>query len=188
MPIKRMRRFNTAIITLTCLGLAVSGPVLQASAAEAGWKQEDRGDAAPVPAVADVALHSGGTLQGQVVDAQGKPVAEIPVSIRQVDREIRRTVTDRWGRFRVADLRGGVYRISAGKAGGIYRLWAPGTAPASAGPGALVVSRDQKLVLGQCARVIQFLRNPWVVGGIVAVAIALPIAIRNADRDDGPRS
>jgi hypothetical protein len=185
-PMKRTRLFKTGLITLICLGLIVPGPLFQAMAAGADSKLETCSDEGRAPAVVDVALYDGGTLQGQVVDAQGKALAEVTVSIQQGDREIRRTVTDRSGRFRVAKLRGGTYRIVADEAVGVYRLWAPSTAPPSARPSALIVCGDQQLVLGQYGRVLQFLRNPWVVAGFVAVAIALPVAIHYAD--DGSRS
>ena len=184
---KRVRPFKRSLITLMCVGLLLSGPILQATAAENGSKQQTRGDEGRTSAVTDVALQNGGTLLGHVIDAQGKAVAKIPVSIQQADRELVRTVTDRSGRFRVANLRGGTYRIVAGKGAGIYRLWAPGTAPPSARPAAMIAPGDQQLVLGQCRRVIQWLRNPWVVAGIVTLAIALPVTIHNLD-DDGSRS
>jgi len=136
-----------------------------------------------VPAVIDVTLHDGGTLRGQVVDAQGKPLAGSPLSIRQIDREVARVVSDQSGYFQATGLRGGMYQILAGEATGVYRLWAPRTAPPSAQPGALVVVAG-KQVLGQGHRVLCWLRNPWVIAGIVAAAIAIPVAIHNAE----PRS
>jgi hypothetical protein len=179
--------FRTGFITLTSLGLVISGPILQARAADNASNQQTEGKQAAVPSVVDVSLDAGGTLQGHVVDAQGKAAAETPVSIRQVDREVARTVTDRSGRFRVTGLRGGTYRIVAGEAMGVYRLWAANTAPPAALPSALVVSRDQQLVRGNMGRVVQFLRNPWVVAGVVTLAIGLPVALHNT-KDDGSRS
>jgi hypothetical protein len=185
-PMKRVRLFKRSLITLICVGLILSGPILQATAADNGSKQQTRGDEGRAPAVTDVALQNGGTLLGHVIDAQGKAVAETPVSIQQADRGLARTVTDRSGRFRVANLRGGTYRIVAGEAVGIYRLWAPSTAPPCARPTAMIASSDQQLVLGQGGRLMQFLRNPWVVAGIVTLAIALPVTFHNLD--DGSRS
>jgi hypothetical protein len=36
----------------------------------------------------------------------------------------------------------------------------------------------------------RWLANPWVIGGIVAVAVAVPVALHNANRDEdeGPMS
>ena len=179
---KRMGLLKSGTILLACLGLLVPGPMLQASTTDAGPQHPADGR---VPAVVDVALSDGGTLHGQVVDPQGNPLSRTAVSIQQFDREVATTVTDPSGRFRAAGLRGGMYRIVAGQAMGTYRLWAPNTAPASARPAALLIPNGVEVVRGQA---LQLLRNPWVIAGIVAVAVAVPVAIHNADADDGPRS
>jgi hypothetical protein len=75
-----------------------------------------------------------------------------------------------------------VYQVVADGAVATYRLWAPNTAPAVARPAALIVPGDEQLVRGN--RALQWLRNPWVIAGIVAVAIAVPVAIHAADDDD----
>jgi hypothetical protein len=188
MPMKRKRRFHTCLIMLTSLGLIISGPALQAGAADTASQRQSEGSQGRVPAVIDVALDAGGTLQGQVVDARGEAAPRTPVSIQQLDREVARAVTDASGRFRVTGLRGGTYRIVAGEATGAYRLWAANTAPPAALPSALVVAGDQQLVRGNLGQCIQFLRNPWVVAGLVAVAIAVPVALHNAEKDDESRS
>jgi len=183
---KRMGLLKSGTILLACLGLLIPGPMLQASTTDAG--SQDRADGR-APAVVDVALSDGGTLHGQVVDPQGNPLSRTAVSIQQFDREVANTVTDPSGRFRATGLSGGTYRIVAGQATGTFRLWAPNTAPPSARPAALVVPGNQQLVRGnECNRCLQLLRNPWVIAGIVAVAIAVPVAIYNADDDDGPHS
>lgn len=184
---KRMGLWKSGTILLACLGLLVPGPMLQASTTDAG--SQDQADGR-TPAVVDVALSDGGTLHGQVVDAQGNPLSRTAVSIQQFDREVANTMTDPSGRFRATGLSGGTYRIVAGQATGTFRLWAPNTAPPSARPAALLVPGNEPLVRGKgCNPCMQFFRNPWVIAGIVAVAIAVPVAIYNADRDDGrPRS
>jgi len=183
---KRAGLWKHGIILLACLGLLIPGPMLQAATGDAGPR--DRAERAQ-PAVVDVALSAGGTLQGQVIDPQGNPMGRTAVSIQQADREVAGTVTDPSGRFRATGLSGGTYRIVAGQATGTFRLWAPNTAPPSARPAALVLPLHQALVRGEgCYPYLQCLRNPWVIAGLVAVAIAVPVAIYNADDDDGPRS
>jgi len=183
---KRLGLWKRGIILVACLGLLIPGPMLQASTPDAG--SADRPDGAQA-AVVDVALSAGGTLHGQVVDLQGNPLGRTAVLIQQSDREVARTVSDPLGRFRATGLSGGTYRIVAGQATGTFRLWAPNTAPPSARPAALVLPCNQALVRGkECNPCMQFLRNPWVIAGIVAVAIAVPVAIYNADDDDGPHS
>ncbi|HUT91375.1 MAG TPA: carboxypeptidase-like regulatory domain-containing protein [Thermoguttaceae bacterium] len=180
---KRMGLLKSGTILLACLGLLIPGPMLQAATTDTGPQHLADGR---VPAVVDVALSDGGTLHGQVVDPQGNPLSRTAVSIQQFDREVATTVTDPSGRFRAAGLRGGMYRIVAGQATGTYRLWAPNTAPASARPAALLIPSGAEVVRGN--RGLRLLRNPWVIAGIVAVAIAVPVAIHNADDDDGPHS
>jgi hypothetical protein len=181
---KRTGLLKTGMILLACLGLLIPGPVLRAAGPDAGSNHVAHGR---TRAVIDVALQDGGTLHGQVVDVQGKPLSRITVSIQQFEREMAAAVTDPSGCFRVAGLRGGTYRIVAGEATGMYRLWAANTAPPAASDAALVVPGDQQVVRGN--RCLQLLRNPWVVAGLVAVAIAVPIAIHNYDKDDdGPCS
>lgn len=151
----------------------------------------------PGPSTADVTLTAGGVLQGQVIDRQGAPLAMMPVALRDRDRQITGTATDEYGRFAVGSLRGGVYQIVAGGGYATYRLWSPGTAPPSAEQTALVVA-GQDVVRGQwgggsCRRccpgwgVVTFwMSNPWIVAGIAATAIAIPVAINNSE--DTPTS
>jgi len=172
---KHMRVLKAGAIALACLGMLIPASALEPAAAAVDSKQ--------APGVADVRLHDGGTLRGQLVNAQGRPLAQSPLSIRQADREIATAVSDQSGHFQVTGLRGGMYQIVAGEATGAYRLWAPRTAPPSAQPAALVVvGGQQALGQGHGQRLLKCLHNPWVVAGIVAAAIAIPIAIHNADR------
>lgn len=159
------------------------------------------------PAVVDVTLKDGGVLLGQVVDPQGAPLAKVPVSLRDRDREVARTMTDSGGYFAVRGLRGGVYQLVAARGCGEFRLWKPGTAPPGSRQGALLVA-SRETVRGQgceaascdagagcgcgsgcgsgCGGLSYWLSNPWVVAGIVATAVAVPVAIHNADRPASP--
>ena len=190
---KRKGWLSTGLALLACLGMLISGPVLQAATAEAGR----------VPAVPDVALEAGGTLHGQAVDVHGSPLARTPVAVRHLDREVARTISDESGHFRLTGLRGGLHGIVIGQTATVCRLWAPNTAPPSAQPAALVVVGDEQ-VLAQggcgplgcnpccapsraCKRLKCWLANPLVIGGIIATAVAIPVALHNA-RDREPHS
>ena len=133
------------------------------------------------PVVVDVALSSGGMLFGQVVDPQGVSLAQIPVSLLSQDREIAAVVTDQNGYFVASGLRDGVYQISTSAGQGTYRLWSPGMAPPSAEQGALIVYGEDT-VRGQYGPIGHWLSNPWVIAGIVAVAVAVPVAISNSKK------
>jgi len=139
------------------------------------------------------ALKQGGLLQGQVVNAAGVGVTNALVELAN-GRQKWQTKTDAQGGFQFAGLRGGTYQFRATGQSQVLRVWTTGTAPPSASLGVLVtpstdIVRGQRVVsqnTNQFFRVAkQRLANPWVVGGIVATAVAIPVAIHNAD-DDAP--
>lgn len=142
------------------------------------------------PAVAkpiDVALQEGGVLVGQVVTPEGVPLPNATVGIDAGQQVLGVAKTDAQGRFAVRGLKGGVYRLSAADGSGVYRVWAPGMAPRGAQQGTLIVA-GQDLTRGQVIpRARTWLRNPWVVGGVIATAIAVPIAL-SEDDDEEPVS
>lgn len=142
-------------------------------------------DPAPTSrAVVDVALGDGGVLQGLAVDPQGAPKAELAVTLRSGDQELGAAKTDQSGRFAFSGLRGGVYQLATAESQGVVRVWAPHTAPPSAQQGVMLVSGED-VVRGQAFRSIGgFVSHPWVMAGIIATAVAVPIAIHNANRDE----
>jgi hypothetical protein len=84
--------------------------------------------------------------------------------------------TDAAGQFSVPGLTGGVYQVETLKGGGVFRLWAPRTAPPAAFESAMIVQGDQ-VVRGANGQLLSWLGNPWVLGAIVATAIAVPLAL-----------
>ena len=95
---------------------------------------------------------------------------------------------DRFQRCSYANVHRGVYQIATSGSNGIYRLWAAQTAPPAAQAKLLVVN-DGQIALGQCCHDgcggccgsgWGLLGNPWVLGGIVAAAIAIPLALDEA--------
>ena len=142
-------------------------------------------------AVADVQLQTGGLLHGQLVDKQGNALAATNIVVTN-DRAQWQTQTDAQGRFQIAGLSGSTYRMAVGQQVQMIRAWSPGTAPPKTVTGLLVV-KDNGVVLGQhcaspvCGSAIAAakhpLANPWIFGGLVAAAIAIPVAIHNSDDD-----
>jgi hypothetical protein len=130
------------------------------------------------PVVHDIALGNNGALAGQVVDSQGIPQPHADVSVWQNENRVATAKSDEKGNFQVSGLRSGVHQVAAGEGVSVYRFWAPNTAPPSATSQAMVVN-DQNVVRGN--GVVGFLTNPWVLAGIVAAAIAIPIALNNDD-------
>jgi len=131
---------------------------------------------APTPAVVDIELADGGVLHGQVVDLQKGGVAGVPVSLLAQDREVARTATTENGQFTIPGLRGGVYRVAAGKeAQGLFRIWSARTAPPAAQKKAIVYT--QNCCAGGGGTLKMLLSNPIIVAGLVATAIAVPVAL-----------
>ena len=126
------------------------------------------------PAVVDIALADGGTLHGRVIDLQGGNVTGIPVSLQTQDRGVISATTVSDGQFSVKGLQGGVYQVAAGQGQGSYRLWSPGTAPPAAHDDAIVYTA------GPGGGIKMLLSNPIVIAGIVATAIAVPVALANS--------
>lgn len=133
-------------------------------------------ETAATPAVVDIALSDGGVLHGHVVDLQGANVAGVPVSVKAKNRDVATATTTADGSFAVQNLQGGVYQVAAGEGQGAYRLWSAGTAPPSAQKGAIVYTQNG----ADRSRLKSFLTNPIVIAGIVATAIAVPVALANS--------
>lgn len=177
------------------MGLAALGVCLSGAATAA--------PPATKPVVHDVALMGEGDLVGQLVDAQGVPLGGVDVVLLLEQRPLGAARTDANGGFAYRGVQGGVYRLTAANETGVYRLWAPGTAPKGTPTMALVTAGDP-VVRGQCytndycyqyqhchtglGRAKFMLSNPWVVSGIVATAVAVPVGIHNADRGGTPAS
>ncbi len=142
--------------------------------------------------VVDVALGANGTLRGQLLDRQGRqlPVSQILVTN---GHQTWNTYTDEQGHFRVEGLVGSTYQVQAAGQIQIVRAWAEGTAPPHA-LDALLLVHDNPVVLGQhcgspvCGSMVcaakHPLANPFILGGLVAAAVAIPVAIHNGDDDD----
>lgn len=132
-------------------------------------------------------MADGGVLHGQVVDLQGGSAVGVPVVVKAQNQDIVRTVTSKEGRFEVQNLRGGVYQVAAGEGQGVYRVWSAKAAPPSAQKTAIVYTQncDKCAGAGAGGTLKSVLTNPIVIAGVVATAIAVPIALAN-DHDDSP--
>jgi hypothetical protein len=163
---------QTGAIALACLGLLIPTVVLEA--AEPDRPQIDT--PANEFSVQDIALAPGGVFRGQVIDPSGKGKPGVQVVLSRDNNQIAATLTDAEGRFAVSGLRGGVVQVAAGENSALYRLWAPNTAPPVAHASALIV--DQQIVRGQ-SPIVQLLYNPLVILGLVATAVAVPLAVHH---------
>jgi hypothetical protein len=164
---KTGRIVNGVMVSLAAFGFLLPQPLVA-------------GTPAPASPVVDVALRDGGVLIGQVVDGQGAAMANVPVSLKAEQHELAVAKTSKEGYFKFKGVRGGVYQLTAAEGHGIYRVWSPGTAPPAAEEGALLVNSDD-VVRGQSGGGLKgFLTNPLVIAGVVATAVAVPVAIHNS--------
>lgn len=167
---------RTGVVAITCLMLAAP----RAGAADSGRSPT----AAPMPLVRDVALDDAGRLHGRALDGSLRPQAGKKITLWRDSQPVIELTTDSQGRFAVAGLRGGVYSLRSDEAVQSYRVWAPGTAPPHA-EGAAVLVAQELIVRGQRPHPIYgILKDPLLLGVIVAAAIAIPIAIAAGDDDD----
>ncbi len=170
------------MIVAACLGMLIPPPVLRAATGDTGGRKPSANRTVTV----DVSLSADGMLPGQAVNSEGKPVPLTPVSIRQDDREIATTRTDRNGHFTLSGLQGGTYQLVVGQASVTYRLWRAKMAPPSATQAVLIVVDGRQVLAQQLSW--GWLRNPWIVAGLVAAAVAIPVAIHNSQNDSAPAS
>lgn len=177
---KRTGIIRRIAATLACAGF-ISGQAVQAASPMLNPAANQVQQTATAQQIRDVGLSAGGVLRGQVVDSLGTAKAGSTVIVVKNGQVAGTAKTDATGAFEVAGLSGGVYQIQTEQGGGNYRLWAPRTAPPAASDSALIVNSND-VMLGQDRPIMSWLSNPWVLGGLVAAAIAIPLAL---DHDSG---
>jgi hypothetical protein len=117
------------------------------------------------PAVQDVALNADGHLVGQLIDVNGSPQNESVVRLQQDGRDVATVVTDRHGRFAVANVRAGLYQVTSDRANGVYRVWTAQAAPPAAHGRVLLVDQET-VVRGQGGN----WRRTLLIGGLIISA------------------
>ena len=137
---------------------------------------------APRNTIRDVKLDSSQRLHGEVRDAQGKLLPNTDVVLWQGSTLVNRTRTDAKARFHFPAVRGGQYRIATPDVTVECRAWTAELAPPNAGESLLVVANLYS-ARGQQPINEVFCFNPFLMGTIVAAAIAIPIALH--DSGDG---
>jgi hypothetical protein len=131
----------------------------------------------------DIALAADGRLTGQVLNSEGRPLANEPVVVQNINGQTKmQTSTDAQGRFLVDSIGAGTFQISAQNGCTICRCWTSKAAPPSAKKEVLIVAGNQ-IERGQKPISEFFYSAPVVFGLIVAAAIAIPIAIHNSQDD-----
>ena len=194
-------------LVVCCLLVVVARPLAAESHAEVAppGPIADRTSAsvatAPRPAVlqpvGDVALRSGGVLEGRIVYRHGPldaPGAGLSVALLHGGRTVARSTTDVRGRFAFRDVRGGLYRVvvDTGEARfwRSYRLWtAEGAPPDAQGRVHVVLGRidpvvGRRLVRGQSPIPGGHFPREAIVAAIASGAIAPPIIHQAVKQND----
>jgi carboxypeptidase family protein len=185
---KRLRLCQYAATAVASVGLVFPTVTRAADAAPA----TAQATAAEAPTIADVSLGEGGTLSGQVLDAEGNPVADTGVTVSSAGRNVATATTDAEGHFAIGGLSGGVYEVASGENSGLFRLWTAHASPPSANQAILIVTgnpvaRGQypgqpfygpryRPVIYRCrpitnGQIVTTLAFAGLVGGIIAVAV-----------------
>jgi hypothetical protein len=147
--------------------------------------------------VSDVALDAQHALRGQALTPQGQPISNQPIVLDDGVTQVAGT-TDAQGGFQFTNVRGGTYRVQVAGNTQFLRAWSATAAPPNASQGVMVVGGGTTLLAQYCGNPVtcgspvrsgfggfrETLKNPLVVGGIVAAAIAIPVALANTDDDD----
>lgn len=180
------------MISTACLGLLIQTPVLMAANTAKTVAKSRQVSAKPAKGkkktvVFDVGLHKNNTLLGQLVNTQGIPQAKQKISLIQKNRVLVNATTDKNGYFAFSKVAAGTYSVAAPKAQGICRVWAPKTAPPAAQPALLLID-GKGAVRAQEGPIAYWIGKPWVVAGLVATAVAIPVAIHNHQNDKKPTS
>ena len=191
---KSLRLIRGAAVALATLGMVAPG----APAMAAGPKPAARPSVRLVDAkVFDIALSKDGSFAGRVVDQTGTALQGAQVSVKQGNKEVARSLTDKDGMFAVRNLKGGLYAVSSGATEGTYRMWAKDSAPPAAKEMGLLVM-GQNGTRGQYGSCDPCCFDPCgggdillavAVGALVVGTIAAIYAIKASNNtDDIPQS
>lgn len=142
----------------------------------------------------DVAVGEGGLLLGQVVTSAGVPIEGATVAVSTDDNRYAETKTNKHGAFAFRGVTGRAELVGP-KCRQPVRAWTGDSAPPAATPAVLLVegsvlARGQRhpgpAVQGFFSQGKQLMANPVFVAGVVGTAVAVPVALANADDDDDP--
>ncbi len=174
---KVLRLCRASAVSLACLAWLLPVPPSLAAPPISG------AGTAATTGIIDVRLDEHGAIHGRVLDAAGQGLAERPVVLQQVGGAVFRAQTDAAGRFVLQQVSGGVHQLTTGHGTVTCRVWTHTAAPPSA-TDQLTVVAGEPVVRGQQPFSCIF-TNPLFIGLVVAAAIAIPIAVHNA-QDDQP--
>lgn len=169
---KHGTRLRRVVIVLAAVGFCMPRTVVEAATTKT------RGSV-----ITDVRLQNNNALVGQVVTPSSIPVVGVDVSLHGKSQRLAACKTDANGCFAFSGLQAGVYRVITPNGEGVYRVWAGRAAPPAAKSGALIVTQT-RTVRGQhpAGKIKKLVTNPLVIAGVVATAVAVPVALNNSNK------
>lgn len=182
-----VRVFTAFAVGLSSLGLILpieilnAAPPVPAPSAQSAQpaRPAARGVTPKAKSVSDVKLDDAGYLHGMVVDLQGTPVANATVVVSQGKRDLAQVRTDGQGQFRAGPIARGSYLLKSRGQSRAVRAWTPQMAPPSAGRLALLITGSE-IVRGQMPLEHFFASDAFIITGLVAAMIAIPIVVHNS--------
>ncbi len=142
--------------------------------ADAPPPKPEAGKTPQINHIPDLILTEGGTMTGRVCDKSGKVIEGTKVVLKQDNKVIGTTMTNKDGVYSFKNLKGGIYSPSAGNTEGVFRAWSEKTAPPSAKGHALLVMGENG-ARGQFGSVdpTLILLTAGVIAGVTVGALAL---------------
>lgn len=178
---KGMQLVRVAMIALATVGVVLP----QAPALAAGKAPTVKMVAAGT--VFDINM-KGGVFAGRVVDHTGAAIEGAEVIVKQGQKEVTRTVTDKSGSFAAANLKNGVYTVQSGNTAGTFRAWSEGSAPPSAKPASLLVMGENN-ARGQIGSIDgDNLLMTAAIGGVAIAGLVTGIVAINKANDNKANS
>jgi hypothetical protein len=166
-----IRFVKGAAFSLATLGILMPQARL---CAETAQPKSSAAKVSQVNRIPDLALTAGGTMTGRVCDHSGKVLEGAEVVLKQGNKEVARTVTDKDGLYSFTNLKSGLYNAGSGNTEGVYRVWSEKTAPPSAKQHALLVMGENG-ARGQFGSV-----DPTLIiltAGVIAAVVLSAIAV-----------
>jgi hypothetical protein len=128
----------------------------------------------------DVVLDDQGVLHGTLTNAQGQPRATTELVVRHGGKQLTTTRSESNGKFAIRNLRPGLYEINTDRSYGLYRIWAPRSAPPVAQRGALIVERATVIR----AQEWNAWRRALILGGVIITSGVIGGVIGYNIKDD----
>ena len=132
--------------------------------------------------ISDVAMDEHQIVRGQILDVVNKPVPNAEIEAFLGAKRVARMTSDARGEFRWKCSSGGTYHLLTNGQVTTVRIWTAAAAPPQSTNQILLV--HGQVVRGQSGTFPYTQVNPWVVAGVVAVAVAIPVVLHN-NRTDG---